>query len=145
MAGSRQSLHVVPPDYLGARLKSKRREDDLTQGDLAERFGVAQQTVGAWERGERPQNRFFGPLASYLGLSDERELMSLLESQADPAAGQSAVGIDGPSATDGEAMRQLAWQFVQDQQRGHLSAAEAGVYQSLIAYFQTRATDAKES
>lgn len=36
---------------LAALISLRRKQDDLTQGDLAERVGVDQRTVSTWERG----------------------------------------------------------------------------------------------
>jgi hypothetical protein len=105
---------------------------------------VRQQTIGAWERGERPQSRFFGALAGYLGLAGERELASLLDSGPDSSAEQDAVAsmADEPVETDGAAVRLLVRRFVRDQERGSLPPEKAAeIYKDLIGYFQARAVD----
>jgi transcriptional regulator with XRE-family HTH domain len=83
VVGSRQSPQVVPPESLGSLLRRKRVADDLTQAELGQRFGVRQQTIGAWERGERPQSRFIGSLAEYIGL-EKQGLLSLIDGQLEP-------------------------------------------------------------
>jgi transcriptional regulator with XRE-family HTH domain len=71
-ASPRRSLTVVPDSAtLGSLLRRKRLTENRTQADLAKVFGVRQQTVGSWERGERPQARFAGAIADYLALPDE--------------------------------------------------------------------------
>jgi transcriptional regulator with XRE-family HTH domain len=80
VAGSRQSLRLVPLESFGSLLRRRRRADNLTQAELAARLGVRQQTIGAWERGERPQKRFFNALANYLGVG-EQEVVRRLDSE----------------------------------------------------------------
>jgi transcriptional regulator with XRE-family HTH domain len=82
VAGFRQSLRVVPDESFGSRLRTRRFADGLSQAELGERFGVRQQTVGAWERGERPQARMLAVLADYVGLPDEQALRELLDAEA---------------------------------------------------------------
>jgi transcriptional regulator with XRE-family HTH domain len=71
-------LHPVPDRTFGELLRSQRRADGATQAELGRRFGVRQQTIGAWEKGERPQGRFLAKLADYLGLPDEAALLRLV-------------------------------------------------------------------
>lgn len=141
MAGSRNSLRVVPPESLGSRLRRQRHADDLTQAELAGRFGVRQQTIGAWERGERPQSRFFGQLRAYLGL-DEREFASLIDSQVEIPGDREAVGAEHDSDDDDAAMmRVLARRFVDDQRTGSLPPEQAAdIYKNFIGYFRARST-----
>jgi transcriptional regulator with XRE-family HTH domain len=141
LTGSRQSLQAVPPESFGSLLRNKRLADDLTQAELGERFRVRQQTIGAWERGERPQSRFLNELATYLEFNDERDLAKLLDGQAGPSPVPEVpgAGSDQVPETDGAAMRMIAWSFVQDRQSGSLPPAQADVYRSLIQYFQARA------
>jgi transcriptional regulator with XRE-family HTH domain len=151
VTGSRHSLRVVPPEGFASRLRRERRANDQTQEQLARRFRVRQQTIGAWERGERPQNRFLGELANYLGLDSEQELIALLDRQPGPrppseaedaasaAAEETGHDLDDP---DAEAMRMLACQFVQDQKSGALPPAQAAdIYRNLTDYFRARAHD----
>jgi transcriptional regulator with XRE-family HTH domain len=92
MAGSRQSPQVVPPESFGSVLRRKRVSDDLTQAELGQQFGVRQQTIGAWEHGERPQSRFIGSLAEYVGL-EKQDLVSLIDSHLElPAEAPAFVG-----------------------------------------------------
>lgn len=135
---------MVPSESLGSRLHRQRLADDLTQGQLAERFGVRQQTIGAWERGERPQSRFHGELANYLGLRNEHELMALIDSQLDLPTDQDAADLASEEAADADAatMRLLARSFVQDQLKGSLPPAQAAdIYRNLTEYFRSRAID----
>jgi transcriptional regulator with XRE-family HTH domain len=146
LAGSRRSLSLVPPESFGSRLKTQRQIDDLTQTELGERFSVSQQTIGAWEKGtDRPQSRFFGPLAQYLGLESDQEVVALLDSQpTELSADQGVVGsmADEPVETDAAAMRLLLRSFVRDRETGSLGSEEAAkIYESFIEYFQTRAAD----
>ena len=140
LAGSRQSLRVVPPASFGSRLRDQRRADDLTQAALGKRFGVRQQTIGAWEHGERPQNRFLGDLANYLGMG-KQELLSLIDNQPELPTGQDAVAVaeDEPADSDAATMRLLARRFVEDQERGSLPPAAADIYRNLTEYFRDRA------
>lgn len=64
---------------LSKRLKQLRRDQKLTQGDLAQRFGVTQQAIAKWEAGRAlpaPETisriaEFFGVTADFLlGLSE---------------------------------------------------------------------------
>lgn len=141
MAGSRQSLRIVPPESFASRLRRQRRTDDLTQAELAERFGVRQQTIGAWERGERPQSRFLGELAGYLGLEGASELMSLIDSQPELPVDQDATAAPADD-TDAATMRLLARSFVEDQRCGSLPPSQAAdIYRNLTEYFRARALD----
>jgi transcriptional regulator with XRE-family HTH domain len=144
VAGSRQSLRVVPSESFGSRLRRQRLADDLTQAELGERFSVRQQTIGAWERGERPQSRFLSPLADYLGL-EEQELAWLIDSQPELTTEQQPAtsGVpDKPADTDGAAMRQVAWSFVLDQRSRPLPPDQAAdIYKEITAYFRARAIE----
>lgn len=144
MSGARQSLRVVPSESFGSRLRAQRLADDFTQAELGERFGVKQQTIGAWEHDERPQSRFFGPLAEYLGL-EEQELARLIDGEPDQTIDQEpATGAvpDKPADTDGAAMRQLAWSFVLDQRSRPLPPEQAAeVYKDITAFFKSRAIE----
>lgn len=110
--------------------------DCLTQAQLGERFGVRQQTIGAWEHGERPQSRFFGVLANYIGL-EERELVSLIDSQSELPIGGAEVGEAQDELADNNdlVMRQLAQSYMEAQRRGSLSPQAAEAYSKLFEYF----------
>jgi transcriptional regulator with XRE-family HTH domain len=143
MAGSRHSLRVVSSGSFGSRLRAQRRADDMTQGELAKRFRVSQQTIGAWERGERPQSRFIRELANYLGLNGEQELMSLIDSnpehQVDPDEVSEATDELSEAEANAATMRLLAENFVENQRRDPLPSGQAaGIYRDFIQYFQTR-------
>lgn len=84
MAGFRQSLRPVPDESFGSMLRARRFEANETQAELAARLGTRQQTIGAWERGERPQRRFLRQLADYVGLAGgEDALNRLLDQERD--------------------------------------------------------------
>lgn len=84
MAGFRQSLRAVPDESFGSMLRARRFESNETQAALAARLGTRQQTIGAWERGERPQRRFLRQLAEYVGLpGGEDALVQLLDRERD--------------------------------------------------------------
>lgn len=145
MAGSRQSLRVVPDDEsLASRLRRQRQTDDLTQAELGKRLGVSQQTIGAWERGERPQNGKLDVLAEYLG-TDKRQLLLLIDGQPSWLSGQGHVnGAEVPidsepaeeSADSNDAMmRQLAKRFMEAEKQGPLSSQRAEAYRTLFEYF----------
>jgi len=141
LAGSRHSLRVVPPESFASRLRRQRSADDLTQAQLAKRFGVRQQTIGAWERGERPQSRFLADLADYVGMDGEQELLALLESQPQNPVGHDEVVPTAIQADDDDAatMRLLARRFALDQESRPVRAEQAvEVYKGLIGYFQSR-------
>ncbi len=129
MADPDPPLRAVPsPEPFGPLLKRHRRADGLTQAELGDRIGAAQQTIGAWERGERPQPRYFPKLAEYLSL-DERELASLI----------GEAGDDSADSND-ETMRQLAQSFIESQRTGPLPPPQAAdIYRNLTDYFRARA------
>jgi transcriptional regulator with XRE-family HTH domain len=135
LTGSRQSLRVVPQESFGSRLRRQRRADDLTQAKLGAKFGVSQQTIGAWERGERPQNRFLGALANYLSL-DEQELASLIDqSELSPKQDTRGVAADEPADSDDAMIRLLTRRFVADQEKGSIPSEAADIYRKLIDYY----------
>lgn len=144
MAGSRQSLRVVPLESFGSLLQRRRHRDDLTQAELGKELGVSQQTIGAWEHGDRPQNRFLDVLAEYLGM-DKQKLVLLIDShlsipssqdQADTGVEEST-GEASEESLDGDdaMMRQLAKSFMEAQRRGPLSPQGAEAYDTLFKYF----------
>jgi transcriptional regulator with XRE-family HTH domain len=97
VAGSRQSLRVVPLRSFGDILRRQRHTDDLTQAELAKRFGVSPQTISSWERGDRPQSRFLNIVADYLGLG-KQEFISLLNDQPEESSSAEAEEAFGPEA-----------------------------------------------
>jgi transcriptional regulator with XRE-family HTH domain len=136
LAGSRQSPRVVPLDSLGSLLQRRRHTGNLTQAQLGKRLGVSQQTIGAWERGERPQSRFLNDLAGYLGM-DKDKLVLLIDRQSheDSAASESDEAIDELDDSDDAMMRQLARSFMEAQSKGLLSSQGAEAYTALFKYF----------
>jgi transcriptional regulator with XRE-family HTH domain len=142
LSGSRQSAEATPPESFGSRLKRQRRASDLTQFELGEQFGVAQQTIGAWERGERPGREFLVRLASYIGLDSEQELISLLNSQEDLPDKPDTTGTEMAQTADTDAatMRLLARCFTAERISGSLpSEHAAAIYHNFTAYFMARA------
>jgi transcriptional regulator with XRE-family HTH domain len=95
LAGFRQSLRVVPDQHFGSMLRARRFADNITQAELGSRLGVRQQTVGAWERGERPQARFLPLLADYVGLNGVDELKALLDDEVSIRRSGGPSGIAG--------------------------------------------------
>lgn len=144
MPGSRPPLRVVAANVnsLATRLRDRRLHDNLTQRELGRRFGVRQQTVGAWELGERPQSRFHGALVSYLGLDDVAELKLLLDgtlgearqaSQSLPAwARLDRDSLVDPSAPNPVAL--LAASFAIRSARGDLTDRELGLYERFMQH-----------
>ena len=131
MAGARRSLHVVRGDTFAARLRARRLADDMTQADLGRRFGVRQQTIGAWERGERPQGRFVDGLAVYLGLTAEA-LTDLLD--ATPLSNGAEVAEPDPISAltelqaNAAAVRRLTEGFAVALERGSVSGETATAF-----------------
>ncbi len=54
------------------------------------------QTVSAWERGNRPQRRFFGKIAEFLDLRDERSVEALLSGEPTKDGAPIALSQDPP-------------------------------------------------
>jgi transcriptional regulator with XRE-family HTH domain len=132
VAGSRRSLRVVPSDTLGALIRARRLTEDLTQAQLATHFGVRQQTVGAWERGERPQPRFWRQLAEYLELSGgEEALEALLDSEAPVRPDAEGGEIDGSS--DG-ALSILIHAYRERQRFGKMSDEEVALFRAIFEH-----------
>lgn len=152
MVGSRQSLRAVPNESFGSRLRHRRRAEDLTQAQLGKRLGVSQQTIGAWERGERPQSGKLDVIAQYLRM-DKQRLVSLIDDQplqggqvhvSEAAEEPTSETAEEPAdigateeATDSNdvIMRQLANRFMEAEQRGPLSPQRAEAYRTLFEYF----------
>jgi transcriptional regulator with XRE-family HTH domain len=144
LAGSRQSLRVVPLEPFGSLLRRRRHNDDLTQAELGKKLGVSQQTIGAWEHGDRPQNRFLDVLAEYLSMDKQKlvlligDQMSMMSSQdqADTGVNESTGEATEESADSDDAMmRELAKSFIGAQRRGPLSPQDAEAYGTLFKYF----------
>lgn len=88
MPGSRQSLRSVPAESFGSMLRARRFAANETQAQLAGRLGTRQQTVGGWERGDRPQRRFLAPLAEYVGIpGGEAALSHMLDQEQELRTG----------------------------------------------------------
>lgn len=147
MTGSRQSLRVVPPpppESLGSLLQRRRHADDLTQTELGRKLGVSQQTVGAWEHGDRPRNGSLDVLAKYLDM-DKQELLSLIDGGLSMRSGQAQVDepvaestdevAEEPTDSDHAMMRELAKSFIEAHRSGALSPQDAGAYDTLFKYF----------
>lgn len=85
------------------RLKELRKEQNLTQTDLAKELGVAMNTVSIWERGERQPNddvffkiaEFFDVPFTYLaGVTDNRDWPVLSDEEAGEIAETEQIEID---------------------------------------------------
>lgn len=78
--------------YLGARLRSLRKQDDLNQSVVANALGVARSTISMWESGERePDFEALEALADYFNVpistffpSGEGEDINPLSSLSEP-------------------------------------------------------------
>lgn len=131
MASFRQSLRVVPDESFASKLRAHRFADGLSQAELAARFGVRQQTVGAWERGERPQGRFLAALAEYVGMPDEHALRALLDAdqhvREDTAPSAAPLPMDRTTARAVEALAALTESFAERMRTGSALSEEEGV------------------
>jgi transcriptional regulator with XRE-family HTH domain len=137
MPGRRQALRIVRDADVGAQLRARRVADELTQADLGERFGVRQQTIGAWERGERPHARFLVPIADYLGL--ESSVLQHLFEQAEQAAIENSARLSESCEADATTMRAIADAFVRAQEQNRkLTREETDIYRGFIEYFSDR-------
>jgi DNA-binding XRE family transcriptional regulator len=158
MAGFRHSLRVVTDQTFGSMLRSQRFANNETQTQLATRLGTRQQTVGGWERGDRPQRRFLAALAEYVNLQGgEAELLGMLDREAEVriARGRSGVQADGPRSSAQEttdvavqALAALVSGFAVKVETGaSLSAGEVdvmGVAVQALERHLDKASDAKD-
>ena len=60
---------MVPEEPVGARIAKRRHVLGLSQEELAERVGVARDTVSMWERGRQFPHRHLGKVEEVLGIS----------------------------------------------------------------------------
>jgi len=91
-------LRSVPDETFGSMLRSRRFTANETQAQLASRLGTTQQTVGKWERGDRPQRRFLAPLAEYVGITGGAESLGrMLDEERAIRSGESARRSAAPS------------------------------------------------
>jgi transcriptional regulator with XRE-family HTH domain len=112
-------------------LRAKREADDLTQAQLAAQFGVRQQTIGAWERGERPQGRFVPVLAEYLGIESDAELRRILD-QASSQRERRTTDTLGTEKPD--PIELLTESFAERMKRGSMSVEEVAMFRDLFDY-----------
>lgn len=92
---------------LSKKLKQLRREQGLTQGALAERFGLTQQAVAKWEAGKAlPDAETISRLAGFFGVSTDF-LLGLSDSLAPPGPvsrvkiiGRVRAGYDAPAVEE---------------------------------------------
>jgi transcriptional regulator with XRE-family HTH domain len=138
MTSFRQSLRVVPDESFGSKLRSQRFAEGISQAELGKRFDVRQQTIGAWERGERPQARFLPALAQYVGLSDEHALRALLDADERMQPGHTPstapLTMDPTTARAVEALAALTESFAQRMQAGsELSDEESSILRDAVA------------
>jgi transcriptional regulator with XRE-family HTH domain len=118
VADYRRSLRAVPDESLGSKLRARRFAEGKSQAELGRWFGVRQQTIGAWERGERPQGRFLTRLAEYLGES-EADLRGLLD--AEEPAGRNSVSempLESPEAVAADALARLTKSYAERIRKG---------------------------
>lgn len=59
---------LVPAEQIGTRIAKRRHQLDLSQQQLAERVGVARDTVSMWERNKQYPHRHLGKLELILGV-----------------------------------------------------------------------------
>lgn len=55
---------------LGERLRRRRKDLGLKQGDVAKQIGVSQETVSKWENGQVPDRHLFQSIAGFLGVTE---------------------------------------------------------------------------
>ena len=133
MASDRRSLRVVPESgTFASLLASKRRGSGQTQAQVAKSIGVRQQTIAAWESGDRPQPRFLPALVEYLELGSEAALRQLLEltppTTADVAAPQ-------PHKSAQVLYDTLAESFALRSRVGPMSVDETALFKELLTHY----------
>jgi len=102
--GKPPRLHLVSDNDLAAMIRAERAARSMSQADLARKFGVRSQTIGAWEKGETPpQVRFFDPIAQFLGLRDADQVRQLLQAAHNDEAGPHRPDLADELATGGRA------------------------------------------
>jgi transcriptional regulator with XRE-family HTH domain len=58
------------PSELGNRLRNERKTRDMTQKDVAARFGITQSSYSRWENGiSPPHDDQFAEVAAYIGVT----------------------------------------------------------------------------
>ena len=126
------------------RLKELRKEQNLTQTDLAKELGVAMNTVSIWERGERQPNddvffkiaEFFDVPFTYLaGVTDNRDWPVLSDEEAGEIAETEQIEIDAHMMTMYQALSPEMAHMVRamvveayriDKERGKLESQQDG-------------------
>jgi transcriptional regulator with XRE-family HTH domain len=89
--------------YFGIRLKYLRRQDGLTQVQLADALGVKKSTIGMWENGKRdPDFETLEKLADYFNVNIGSFFVSEENGPAPGQGGEPAVNMDSLSATKRE-------------------------------------------
>lgn len=131
----RQSLRVVPPESFSTLLKRQRQLDHLTQKQLANRFGVKQQTIAAWEQGNRPDSSHFAELARYLSMV-EKDLVALIDSQPKLPIHLAKLGANAKESAY-LIMQQLASSFMESDRKGTLTPEVAEAYSKFADYFRS--------
>ena len=134
MAASRPSLWAVPHVPLSTLLRHQRTLEHLTQGQLATRFGVKQQTIAAWEKGNRPDSRHFAQLADYLSMAVE-ELVVLIDSQPKLPIHPAKLGANAKESSY-LIMQQLATSFAESDRKGTLTPEKVAAYNKFADFFK---------
>jgi transcriptional regulator with XRE-family HTH domain len=58
------------PSELGNRLRNERKTRDMTQSEVAERFGITQSSYSRWENGiSPPHDDQFAEVAAFIGVT----------------------------------------------------------------------------
>lgn len=148
---SSRPLRVVNREVsaFGSALRDRRQTDGMTQAELADRFDVRQQTIGAWERGSlKPQRRFFPELAQYLDLSGPDEVRQLLA--VEPPAGRAPERSEARTVNRGTATADPNWPRViadltdsvsERVRQGPLSRTEVALFRELLEYASQKEVD----
>lgn len=134
MAAPRRSLWAVPHVPLSTLLRHQRQLEHLTQKQLAARFGVKQQTIAAWEQGNRPDSCHFAELASYLSMAEE-DLVVLIESQPKLPIHAAKLGANAKESAY-LIMQQLASSFVESDRKGTLTPEKVAAYTKFADFFK---------
>ena len=108
--------------------------DHLTQEQLAARFGVKQQTIAAWEQGNRPDSCHFAGLARYLRIA-EADLVVLIDSQPKLPINPAKLGANAKESAY-LIMQQLATSFAESERNGTLTPEKVAAYHKFPDFFK---------
>lgn len=126
-------------------LQAKRHGAGLTQVQLAESMGVRSQSIARWEKGSRPQPRFYLTIASFLGLDGEEAVRALVRGELVPPLDDegSSRHRSQPLATsapvrpeplEGPQLAALREAFIARSQHGQLSPEEIQLFWFFSGY-----------